>query len=84
MDWSYANGNGNFKAICSDTDKDDREITVLPDALVLQTKVSYGMQSGTYGTSNLISRDHFAIINDSLKKSISRQTRCVLKLQEQD
>ena len=42
------------------------------------------MQSDTYGTSNLISQDDFAIIEDGLKKSIPGQAQCVLKLQDQE
>ena len=41
------------------------------------------MQSDTKGTSNLISRDDFAIIKDGLKKSIPGQAQRVLKLQDQ-
>jgi hypothetical protein len=42
------------------------------------------MQSNTYGTLNLISRDNFAIIKDGLKKGIPGHAQCVLKLQGQE
>jgi len=46
--------------------------------------VSHGIRSGRYGKSNLLSRNYFAVIDNSLKKSVSRQAQRVLELQDQD
>ena len=75
------NSDGNFEAICSGTNEDDRKITELLEVLELQTMVR--IESGNYGTLNLLSQNYFAVINDSLRKSIPRQAQCVLKLQDQ-
>jgi hypothetical protein len=46
--------------------------------------VSHGIRSNRYGKSNLLSRNYFAVIDNSLKKSVSRQAQRVLELQDQD
>src|SRR5882762_2380211 len=60
------------------------EITEISEVLVLQTKVSHMIRSGRYEKSNLLSRNYFAVIDSSLKKSISRQAQRILELQDQD
>lgn len=80
VDGSYTNSNGDLETVRSGTDENDRKISVLSKALVLQTKVSYRIQRNNYEILYLLMCNNFAIVDSSLKKGIPRQTQRALEL----
>jgi hypothetical protein len=56
-----------MKAIPSTIFNSMHDIIDRSEALELRTEVSHRIQSDRYGISNLLARNYFAVINDSLK-----------------